>query len=270
MKNIHLYFITVALLILLVGIASAAPPECKLKIDPTSGNAPLTVKVSEVSGDKSIIDWGYDFGDEQYLYHEAKGEHTYDKAGEYTVKLRVINAVGEEAFDSAIVTVSGTVTPTPTITQTPFIKNVTKVIVIYEGNTTIKDALTAKAKSNFDILKENTDAVMKEVKFPYTIKVGDVEKTEIVVEKYRCDITLSCGYWIAATRNGEEVQVNSPICIQTPPYLVLVSMSAVNINSTYSEKTITVKEDPKSAVEQELIGYVNRQPLGKSTVGTKE
>jgi hypothetical protein len=51
------------------------------------------------------------------------------------------------------------------------------------------------------------------------------------------------------------------------PIDILVSES---YDDKIDEMTVTLKEDPKAAALQILQAYVDRQPLGKSTTGTKE
>lgn len=133
------------------------------------------------------------------------------------------------------------------------------VKVVYEGPTPIKDAIDAKATDTVSILKTETDKVMKVQVFPYSIGEG---KTEIRILKYKCDNKMGiCGYWIAATRDGKEVYTNSPIWISPPPYQVVVSET---YDSKLDETTVTLKEDPKAAVESVLRQYVDRQPIGKA------
>lgn len=245
----------------------AEPPKCVLKADPVSGTAPLTVKVSEVSGDKTIVDWGYNFGDGTSIHHSAVGEHTYSKTGEFTLTLTVVNEKGEEATDTATITVTGAIeTPTPTATPTPkpTMNETTTVRVVYQGNTTIKDSLASKAPTTSDaaILKTATESVMSKVTYPYNVTQEEV-KTVFKIQKYRCDEKMQvCGYWIEAWRDGKEVQTNSPIRLHNPPYWITVS-------EVYDEKTNeltkTLKEDPKSAVDIILQQYVDRRPLGKAT-----
>ncbi|MCK9593589.1 MAG: PKD domain-containing protein [Methanoregula sp.] len=253
----------------------AEPPKCILKADPVSGSAPLTVKVSEVSRDKTIVDWGYNFGDGTSIHHSAVGEHTYSKTGEFVLVLTVVNDKGEEATDTTTITVSPgaetTPTPTPTATPTPkpTMNETTTVKVVYEGTRSISDAITASAatKDTAVVLKEETEKVMSAVSFPYNVTKEET-KTTFRIVKYRWDEKMQvCGYWIEATRDGKEVYTNSPIWISPPPYQVTVS-------EVYDEKTnevtTTIKEDPKLAVEQILQQYVDNQPLGKPIVGTKE
>jgi len=133
------------------------------------------------------------------------------------------------------------------------------VKIIYQGTTAIKTAIDAKSKSPEIVLKEETDKIMSVQKYPYSITSG---KTEIKILKYKCDDKIKmCGYWIEATRDGKGVYTNSPIWISPPPYEIIVSES---LDIKTNELTITVKEDPKLAVEEILKGYVDQQPLGKA------
>jgi PKD repeat protein len=266
--------VLIAIWIVAVGVVSAEPPKCILLVKPTDGYAPLTVMASEESLDETIVDWKFNFGDGVIVTKSGKVEHTYDKAGQYTVDLGVLNDKGEESKDSVLVTVLAPPTqePTPTPMPTkPPATNTASVVYAYEGSLPIKTAVESKSvqASVRDVLIEETDKVMTKVAFPYTIVVGDADNTEITISKYRCDTELSCGYWISATRDRQEVQVNSPIWIDTPPYLVEVSRATVATTADSVQTTITLKEDTKMAVEKTLVSYVSRQPLGKATVGTK-
>ena len=136
--------------------------------------------------------------------------------------------------------------------------------IVYQGSTAIRDSIASKASANVE-LSTATTAALKDTKYPYAIVAS---KTVLTINKYRCDQKMQiCGYWISAIRDMREVQTNSPIWISPPPYQVVVSEI---YDSTAKENVVTIKEDPKLAVEQILRGYVDRQPLGKATVGTKE
>ena len=109
---------------------------------------------------------------------------------------------------------------------------------------------------------------MKKETYPYDVASPAESKTTFKILKIRCDEKMQiCGYWVYATRDGKEVATNSPIWISPPPIVALVSDVYDDKTDTY---TTTVKEDPKLAIEQVLQGYVDRQPLGKPTTGTKE
>jgi hypothetical protein len=183
------------------------------------------------------------------------------------------NLYGDDTKETITPTLTKTPTPTATPTATPTPKptmnETTTVKVVYQGTTTIRDALAAKAptKDTAIVLKEETDKVMSAVSFPYNITKEET-KTTFRIVKYRCDEKMQvCGYWIEAWRDGKEVATNSPIWISPPPYLI--SMSEVYDEKT-NEKIISLKEDPKLAIEQALQDYVDTQPLGKSVVGTEK
>jgi len=136
--------------------------------------------------------------------------------------------------------------------------------IVYQGSTAIRDSIASKASANAE-LSTATTAALKDTKYPYALVES---KTVLTINKYRCDQKMQiCGYWISAIRDMREVQTNSPIWISPPPYQVVVSEI---YDSTAKENVVTIKEDPKLAVEMVLQGYVDRQPLGKATVGTKE
>ena len=255
MKHPFAVLVLVCLILLIPIAVFAAPPHVTLKVDPVSGAAPLIVKVSEISGDTTITGWTFDFGDQTSYSGEGKGEHTYAWAGEYTVTLHVVNALGEEAMDSVLVNVTGAIKPPKEPDENTTIK------VVYEGATPIKDLLSLKTKANAVVLKEETEKVMSKVSFPYNVTKEET-KTTFKIVKYRCDEKMQiCGYWIEAYRDGKEVYTNSPIWISPPPYQVVVSES---FDEKTNEITTTLKEDPKAAVESVLQRYVEMQPLGKA------
>jgi hypothetical protein len=131
--------------------------------------------------------------------------------------------------------------------------------VVYQGIPVIKNLIDAKSKSPEIILKEETDKIMSTQKYPYSIISGT---TEIKVIKYKCDTKNGiCGYWIEVTRDRKEIYTDSPIWISPPPYEVVVSEY---FDEKTNELTVTVKEDPKLAVEMILQMYVDNQPLGKA------
>jgi len=143
------------------------------------------------------------------------------------------------------------------------INDSTKNVIVVEGATPITAAVSGRTEKDKPIVVANaTREKLAELTGGRQYKIPD---TEISLLKYRCEPGV-CYYWIAATRGGREVATNSPILIYNPPYHILVS-------ETYDEKTNTltqsVKEDPLGAVLQILSGYVDRQPLGKATVGTQ-
>jgi hypothetical protein len=136
--------------------------------------------------------------------------------------------------------------------------------IVYQGAIPITSALTAKSTSEkIVIIGKESEKEMLKISYPYQI-----EKTEIRIIKTRYDEKMqTMGYWIEASRGGREVQVNNPIWIIPHPYLVVVSDV---VDTKANLETITLKEDSKAAVEGMLQKYVNGQPLGKATVGTKE
>ena len=263
------WVIILIIFLLTIPLVLAEPPKIVLSVKPLSGEAPLTVIATEASGDESILSWLYDFGNGEKPAKEREAVYTYDKAGEYVVSLEVQNDKGEVAKDSAVVVVKEPATPPEEV--------VIPTRIVYQGSTAIRDSIAGKASANPE-LSTATTAALKDVKYPYNISTSKVEETKTVVTTFKitsfsCDakkfnMTDSiCGYWITATRDGQEVQVNSPILISPPPYEVVVSEV---YDALAKENVVTIKEDPKLAVEMVLQGYVDRQPLGKATVGTRE
>jgi hypothetical protein len=164
--------------------------------------------------------------------------------------------------------------PTPTPTPVPEIDlskvNETKIYTDIETGLTTKviyEVISIKNQSESKdpslVVVEETNKILNNVTFPYSIIEN--QYTFFTIEKYRCTGDL-CGYWISAYRGGYEVQTDSPIWIRNAPYRIIIS-------ETYDEKTnenvIVLREDPKSAAEEVLQRYVDGQPLGPATVGTK-
>jgi hypothetical protein len=137
----------------------------------------------------------------------------------------------------------------------------------YSGATPIKAILTTKATTGEKeaVLKLETDKVMALEVYPLALDTKAVEKT-LVVEKFKCK-SDTCWYWITATRNGYEVAIDNPVGISPPPLDVVVS-------EVYDDKTdtltVTLKEDPKQAVQEVLQRLADNTALGKAKVGTKE
>jgi PKD repeat protein len=272
------WVIVFIIFLLSVAVVFADPPKISLVVKPMEGEAPLTIMAIEESGDPTIVDWQWDFGDGNRAFKESKIEHIYEKAGEYKLVCTVINEKGEETSDSVVVMVKEptTIQPTPTPEETS-IPEPTEIPtrIVYQGSTAIRDSLSSKSpmdSANAE-LSVATVSALKDVKYPYDISTSKDDGTKRVVtifkmQKFRCDEKMQlCGYWIEATRDGQEVQINSPVWISPPPYQIVVSEV---YDSRAKENVVTIKEDPKVAVEQVLQNYVDQQPLGKATVGTKE
>lgn len=136
------------------------------------------------------------------------------------------------------------------------------VIIKYQGSRAITDALSAKSSGEKSaVLTTATKDALKDVRYPYT-----VADSELTILKSKCgdfynDGNQICGYWIACTRDGKEVYTDSPILISPLPYEVLVSSI---YDSKTNIQTDTYREDPKSAIEEELKKHCDRQPLGKA------
>jgi len=136
--------------------------------------------------------------------------------------------------------------------------------IVYTGSTAIKAALAAKTQSPADILKAAVETELTKESFPLSLKTTS---TDFTIDKYRCTVE-KCAYWITASREGKSVSVNNPIWLMNGnfPFHTLVSeIEDTKVNTV----TITVKEDPKGAIWKILSDYVDRQPIGKSTIGTK-
>jgi PKD repeat protein len=262
--------IILILALALVATVSAEPPKIQLVVKPTEGTAPLTIQFSEDSGDSSIVTWLWNFGNGD-SFEKQSGEYIYDKPGEYNLILSVWNDKGESATDKVTVVVKEWIEPTPELTidvtpePTPIIEEI-PVRVVYEGATPIKDALVSKSSGDkTESIGKAIEIEMKKQVYPYTISNSI---TNITIVKCRYDSKMqTMGYWIEATRGGREVAVDNPIWIVPAPYEIVVNETYDNIAN---EKVITIREDPKEAVEIVLTRYVDMQSIGKAIVGTKE
>lgn len=269
---------SIAILIIVVSIllpASVFALKAVFYVGPVDGYAPLTVNVAEASGDPEIVDWKFDFGDGTIITKQSRAEHTYEKPGEYILELAALDAKGLEQTDKTVISVYGPeFTPTPRPTETPEEPEkqpdeFTTQKIIYQGATPIKDAIgTKSASESVSTLKTATITAMSKETYPYFAEKPIESKTDLKIIKYRCDEKMGiCGYWIEAYRDNREVAVNNPIWIRPSPYLVMVSST---YDAKLNEETITLKEDPKLAIERTLQRYVDDQPLGKAVTGTKE
>lgn len=254
------WIIVLLIFMLSIPMVFAAPPKVKLVVTPVSGDSPLLVSYNENSGDKTIINWSYDFGDGKIQYGKS-GNYTYGMGGTYTLILTVQNAAGEKSQDFAIITVKSAL---------EYADANTTFQMVISGSDEITQSLTGKTTYEKSVILSNkTDKELKPVKFPFTYKI---KNSEIQFEKYRCDIPAGiCGYWITAYRidaqGRHEVATNSPIWISPPPYVVAVSESYALSTNTL---TTTIKEDLRGAITEVIQRYVDMQPLGKAIVGTKE
>jgi PKD repeat protein len=78
---------------------SSITPTANFTASATNGNAPLTVKFTDLS--KNVVEWNWDFGDGTYST-EQNPTHTYLAAGNYTVNLTVRDGNG---IDSKLATI---------------------------------------------------------------------------------------------------------------------------------------------------------------------
>ncbi|MBE2315964.1 ThuA domain-containing protein [Solirubrobacter sp. CPCC 204708] len=93
-------------------VKGARAPKAVLSADKTDGGVPLTVNFSSAgSGDPDAGDsvrYEWDFGDDSPISEEANPTHTFTKAGQYTVVLKVTDSTGKTASTSTIITAGNT------------------------------------------------------------------------------------------------------------------------------------------------------------------
>ncbi|OPX63659.1 MULTISPECIES: PKD domain-containing protein [unclassified Methanoregula] len=103
-------------------VAGVTPaPVADFSADMTSGDAPLTVRFTDLSTGDGITAWAWDFDNDGNVdSNEQNPEYTYASAGTYSVKLVVSGAGGDgEITKTDLITVTEpTTTPTPTPTNT--------------------------------------------------------------------------------------------------------------------------------------------------------
>ena len=78
-------------------------PEANFTYIPDAENS-LTIEFTNTSA--NAVSYSWDFGDSSPIVTTANPTHTYEKAGEYTVKLTAINATNAEDSTSKTVTVT--------------------------------------------------------------------------------------------------------------------------------------------------------------------
>ena len=241
-------------------VVIAAPPKVKLVATPISGVSPLTVSVSENSGDKRITSWRYDFGDGT-VETTSTATHIYGVGGKYSLTLTVSNSAEETSSESITITVTDAQSYTDI--------NTTYQVTI-EGSSVITDLLVGKTETEKStILTNETKKALKPVKFPFTYKT---KNSEIAFDNYCCDISNGlCGYWIQAWRidifGRHTVQTDSPIWISPPPYDVVVSEQYF---PTTNSITVVVKEDLLGAITSVIQNYADRHPIGEPVTRTFE
>ncbi|AYN68439.1 PKD domain-containing protein [Euzebyella marina] len=90
-------------------------PNARISANKTKGEAPLKVDFnsSNSSDDKSIVTYKWDFKDGNGS-SEKSVSHTFEKEGEYTVLLTVIDEEGQRDSDTVVITVDGKKNEAPT------------------------------------------------------------------------------------------------------------------------------------------------------------
>ena len=238
--------------LLLIPLAMAVPPKVKLVVLPVSGDSPLLVTYNENSGDNTIANYSYDFGNGDIQYGKT-GNYTYGLGGTYNLTLTVRNSLGETAQDSAIITVKS---------ASEYADENTTYQTVISGSSELTNLIAGKDPYEKSVILSNkTDKLLKPVKFPFTYKIKD---SEIAFDNYCCKLDEGlCGYWIQAYSiiGGQRVPVytNSPIWISPPPFQVTVSESYSNETNTL---TTTIKEDLRGAITSVIHSYADMQPLG--------
>jgi hypothetical protein len=90
------------------GGAAGSPPKPVLTVAPRNGNHPLTVDIDSSASERGgsyIIGRTIDFGDGRWLNWTQRTSHTYNKAGNYTLRLLLRDQDGQLAITSTTITV---------------------------------------------------------------------------------------------------------------------------------------------------------------------
>jgi PKD repeat protein len=118
------------------GTTSASLPTAQFTADRTQGLSPLTVQFTDTSVSAGTTTYQWDVNNDGIVDYTLKNpQYTYQKAGNYTVKLTVTNASGSDSeVKTNYIRVSPAVTPTRTPVPTPTITPVpTQTPVIQSG-----------------------------------------------------------------------------------------------------------------------------------------
>jgi hypothetical protein len=133
--------------------------------------------------------------------------------------------------------------------------------VVRQGTSPLQSLAATKAPTEkFKTIAVETQKLMR---------TGTITSSTVTIQKFRYEpSTGEQLFWITATRGGMEVAVNNPIRIGVGcPTDIFVSEV---MDTKTNEITLTITENPKSAIEQTLIRVANGAPLGKAKVGTRE
>ncbi len=128
-KTISLIVGLILMILILPGAVSAAagsPPVAQFTASTTSGNAPMTVQFTDMTGSQGTTVYKWDMNNDGVTDYSTKDPaHTFTVAGTYTIKLTVINAYGVDTETKTnFITISppgtkSTPVPTPVLTPEP-------------------------------------------------------------------------------------------------------------------------------------------------------
>ena len=100
-RTISLIVGLILLTLILPGAVSAAagsPPVAQFTASATSGNAPLTIQFTDLTGSTGTTLYKWDMNNDGIIDYSTKDPaHTFTVAGTYTIKLTVINAYGNDS-----------------------------------------------------------------------------------------------------------------------------------------------------------------------------
>jgi hypothetical protein len=202
--------------LLLIGTVSALPV-AKFTADPMIGEAPLTVTFTDTSGDVTITGWSWDFGDGTVIFEGKDSKpftHVYEKTGEYTVTLTVVDEKGEKASENQLIKVTAAEAAVGTATVITWDEN--KIIVNYNvGGATCAQGCFLKILHDdygYPICWFDFDISDK---LKGTIETAPIE-TRMEIKRYTWYVTIE-------PKENRMIEFDDPSKIKLPPIFKLTA-----------------------------------------------
>lgn len=183
-----------------IRIVGNKPPEAKFTYSPSSPSVGEEISFDATSSsdsDGTISTYSWDFGDGESGVG-SKPEHTYNEAGDYTVKLTVKDNAGDEDTYTKTITVTSAA---PGIGVAPGLGDYDLTVsVVYSNGLPVENALVTLYAGNVNLATKFTDstgkAVFNNVEGTYRVtaqKVGFKEAQQYVTVTEDTTVTLVIG-----------------------------------------------------------------------------
>jgi hypothetical protein len=199
--------------LLIIGTVSAIPV-AKFTADPLIGEAPLTVTFADTSGDATIVNWLWDFGDGTTGPESKPFTHVYETAGEYTVTLTVVDEKGEKASENQLIKVTAAEAAVGTATVITWDEN--KIIVNYNV-----DGATCAQGCFLKILHDDYGYPICWFDFDISDKLkGTIETAPI---ETRMEIKRYTWYVTIEPKENRMIEFDDPSKIKLPPIFKLTA-----------------------------------------------